>query len=44
VSPPIIPLFNLSGYQRTFGTSAALLSASALLAFLGWPMGLARQR
>jgi hypothetical protein len=38
-------LFDLSGYQSTFGASgAALLSASPLLAFLGWRMGLARQR
>jgi predicted MFS family arabinose efflux permease len=37
-------LFDLSGYQSTFGASAAMLAASALLAFLGWRMGLARQR
>lgn len=29
-------LFDASGYQSTFGFSAALLCGSALLAFLGW--------
>jgi predicted MFS family arabinose efflux permease len=34
-------LFDLSGYRSTFGVSAAMLSASALLAFLTWRIGLA---
>jgi predicted MFS family arabinose efflux permease len=29
-------LFDASGYQSTFGLSAAILCGSALLAFLGW--------
>jgi predicted MFS family arabinose efflux permease len=37
-------LFDLSGYQSTFGASAAMLAASALLAFLGWRIGPAGQR
>ena len=32
-------LFDLSGYRGTFGISAALLCASALLAFLSWRGG-----
>jgi hypothetical protein len=37
-------LFDAHGYRSTFGASAALLSASALLAFLGWRIGLVKGR
>jgi predicted MFS family arabinose efflux permease len=37
-------LFDASGYRSSFGASAALLSASALLAFLGWHIGLVKGR
>ena len=37
-------LFDMSGYQSTFGVSAAMLSASALLAFLCWRTGPVRPR
>ncbi|EHM01792.1 putative purine ribonucleoside efflux pump NepI [Acetobacteraceae bacterium AT-5844] len=37
-------LLDTSGFPTTFGTSAALLSASAVLAFLSWRIGLARRQ
>ena len=37
-------LLDTSGFPSTFGTSAALLSASAVLAFLSWRIGLARRQ
>jgi predicted MFS family arabinose efflux permease len=37
-------LLDASGYRSTFGASAALLCASALLAFLGWRSGSAKRR
>jgi predicted MFS family arabinose efflux permease len=35
-------LFDLSGFRSTFGLSAAMLCASALLAFLAWRARLPR--
>lgn len=37
-------LLDTSGFQSTFGASAALLSASAVLAFLSWRIGRARRQ
>jgi predicted MFS family arabinose efflux permease len=37
-------LFDLSGFRSTFGLSAAMLCASALLAFLAWRGRLPRIR
>ena len=32
-------VYDLKGYQSTFGVSAAILCASAVLAYLGWRAG-----
>lgn len=36
-------LLDMSGYQSTFVASAAMLSATALLAFLTWRIGPAKR-